>query len=468
MSTLAKKQNKNLDMTVGTPSKLLLSFALPLLAGNILQQLYNMVDSIVVGQYVGSEALAAVGTSNPLINLMVSLFIGFGTGASILVSQFFGAKDYPSMRKTSNTALVLTLIIGVFISVVGYLAAPALLNLIQVTPDYYDMALTYLRIICLGGILLLYYNIISGILRGLGDSISPLIFLVISTLVNIALDLLFVIAFGMGVMGVALATVIAQGIAVLFAFIRLGRINEHLTVRMKEMRVDKGLALRTAKLGLPTGFQQALMSLGMVVVQGLINSFGKDITACFNATMRVDMLVMMPMMTVGLAITTYTGQNIGAARLDRVKEGARAGLMMCLGIGVVLSVALFFFGEYIMRMFTSEEAVLEPGIKMLRTLSFFYPFAGLSFYYSGILRGAGETMIPLYGSIIAQILVRVPLSYLLTHLMGNHEGIYWSFAAGWVVGFVFVYLYYRFGKWRRKVQGFMLEEEARELAADPS
>ncbi len=449
-----KKRNKNADMTMGPPWRLLMAFSLPLLLGNLLQQLYNMVDSIVVGNYVGSEALAAVGTSNPIINLLVSLFMGVGIGASILISQTFGARAYEDMRKTANTTLVLTLIAGVALSVVGYVVAPWILTAMQVQADYFDMALTYIRVIFLGITLTLYYNIISGILRGLGDSISPLIFLAISSAINIVLDLLFVLAFGMGVFGVALATVIAQGASVVFAFFRLGRVNEHLSVRFSDLHIDGKLAWRTAKLGLPTGAQNALMSLGMMVMQGLINSFGTSITACFNATMRVDMLVMMPMMTVGMAITTFVGQNIGAGRLDRVKEGVRAGFLLCLGIGVVLSLGLLFFGKYIMMLFTSDQRVLEPGVKMLQFLSFFYPFAGLGFYYSGVLRGAGQTMIPFYTSLMAQIVLRIPIAYLFAKTMGSHEGIYWGYAVAWIAGFVFVYLYYRFGRWREKAMSF--------------
>lgn len=453
-------------MTQGSPARLLIGFAVPLLLGNLLQQAYNMVDSIVVGNYVGQEALAAVGTSNPIINLLVSLFMGVGTGASILISQKFGAREFEDMRKTANTTLVLTFIAGVVLSVAGFLLSPYILRLMQVQDDYFDMALTYIRVIFLGVIFLLYYNIITGILRGLGDSVSPLIFLVISTLINIALDLVFVLVFDMAVMGVALATIIAQAVAVVFAFYRLGHVNEHLKVKAKELRIHGDLAVQTVRLGLPTGIQQALMSLGMMIVQGLVNSFGTSITAAFNATMRVDMLVMMPMMTIGLAITTYVGQNVGARNMERVKAGVRVGFMMCLGIGVVLSAGLLFFGKYIMMLFTSEQAVLEPGMKVLQTLSFFYPFAGLGFFYSGVLRGAGQTAIPLYSTILGQLGIRMPVSYLMAWLLQSYMGVCWGFAAGWVAGFVIIYLYYRFGRWRERamdMRGGTAEAEIPEL-----
>jgi putative MATE family efflux protein len=435
-------------MTTGSAWRLLVAFAVPLLLGNLLQQLYNMVDSIVVGNYVGAGALAAVGTSHPIINLLLSLFMGVGTGASVLISQSFGAKEYGDMRRTANTTLVLTFLGGIFLTVVGYFASPFILTAMQVQPDYYDMALIYIQVIFLGITFLMYYNIIAGILRGLGDAISPLIFLAISTVINIVLDLVFVLQFDMGVLGVALATVIAQAVSVVFAFFRMGQVSEHLTFKLSDMRIDGRLAMRSVKLGLPTGVQQALMSLGMMVVQGLINSFGTAVTASFNATMRVDMMVMMPMMTIGMAITTFTGQNVGAGRLDRVKEGVRTGLIMCVGIGVILSAGLLFFGKYIMMLFTSDQDVLTKGTQILQVLSFFYPFAGLGFYYSGVLRGAGETMMPLYSTIIAQLVIRVPVSYLLAYLLGSFAGVYWGFAMGWFLGYVFIYLYYKFGKWR--------------------
>ncbi len=462
MSVAPRVKNKNTDMTQGTPWKLLLAFSLPLLAGNLLQQFYNMVDSIVVGQYVGFEALAAVGTSGPIVNLLVSLFMGVGTGASVLISQFFGARDYVSMRKTANTTIVLTLIAGIVLSLAGYFLSPAILTLLQVQPDYYDMALTYIQVIFLGMVFVLYYNILSGILRGLGDSISPLIFLAITSVLNVILDLLFVLAFHWDTFGVALATVIAQAVSVVFAFFRLGRVNEHLAPRLADMRIDGKLAARTAKLGLPTGVQAALMSMGMMAVQGLTNSFGTVVTATFNATMRVDMLVMMPMMTVGMAVTTYVGQNVGARRMDRVREGAKAGLLLVLGIGIVLSLGLLFFGKYIMMLFTSERDVLEAGIRMLQFLSFFYIFAGLGFYYTSILRGAGQTMIAMYNTLFAQLLIRVPVAYLLASVMGSHEGIYYAFAVGWVSSFAFIYLYYRFGKWRDKAMLYAPEKAAAE------
>ncbi len=445
------------DMTVGSPMRNLIQFSIPLLIGNLAQQLYNTVDSIVVGHYVGDSALAAVGTSMPIMNLLLVLFVGISTGAGIMVSQYFGAKDREALSKTIGTSLTLTLVAGLMITIVGPLVTRPLMGLLNTPPDVFDMACDYLIIVFLGMVGCAYYNIVSGLLRGLGDSISPLLFLLLACGLNIVLDLLFVAAFRWGVAGVAWATILAQGISAVFCLIRLARMGHVFDLNRRMLRPDKKLSMQLIKLGLPSGITQAIFSLSAIVVQSLTNSFGTNVIASSTVVMRVDGFAMMPNFTFGMAMTTYTGQNIGAGKMDRVNKGAKSGLILSMGVAAVLVSIILLCGRWLMLCFTDTPEVIALGSQMLRILAVGYIGVAVTQSLSGVMRGAGETMIPMWISIVTTVIVRVPIAYAIAYLtrspeqpVGDPQCLYYSLLISWVLGAVLTFVFYHRGKWRNK------------------
>ena len=451
-----KKMFGTQDMTVGKPLSNLAAFSIPLLIGNLAQQMYNTVDSIVVGQYCGDSALAAVGASGPILNLLLLLFMGISTGASILVAQYFGAHKEKELNTAVGTCLSLTLISGVIIMAIGPFIVEPLMTLLDTPPDVYDMAVDYLIIIVLGILGTGYYNIVSGVLRGLGDSVTPLIFLIVACVLNIFLDLLFVIEFEMAAAGVALATIIAQGVSAVLCIWKLTRVpGVHLT--LKTLLPEKRMSMKIIRLGLPSGLTQAIFSMAAIVVQALTNSFGTAVMACSIVVMRVDGFAMMPNFTFGTAMTTYVGQNVGAGRMDRVREGVRVGLRAGLVISVILVAGILLFGENLMRMFTSTEEVVNLGVHMMQILALGYIAMGVTQSLSGVMRGAGDTMTPMWISIITTIIVRVPIAYGIAFFTrsaelpnGTPDCIYISLLVSWVLGAVLTSICYRMGKWKKK------------------
>ena len=357
------------DMTQGSPSGNLIRFSVPLLIGNLAQQLYSTVDSIVVGYYVGDNALAAVGASGPIINLLLVLFMGISVGASVMVSQYFGAKDRERLEKTVGTTLTATVVSSIFIMVVGPLITPPVMSALSTPPEIYDMACTYLVILFAGIIGSAFYNILSGVLRGLGDSVTPVVFLIIACLLNIVLDVWFVAGFHWGVAGVAIATIISQIVSGSLCLIRMFFMRDVLSVKPAYLWPKAQYLKQLIRLGLPSGLTQAIFSFAMIILQSLTNSFGTVVIAANTAVMRVDGFAMMPNFTFGTTMTTYTGQNIGAGRIDRVEKGVKDGLKIGLSVSVVLVALILLFGQYLMQMFTSTPEVISTGMRMLRILA---------------------------------------------------------------------------------------------------
>ena len=445
------------DMTVGKPLSCLIAFSVPLLIGNLAQQMYNTADSIIVGRYVGDSALAAVGTSGPILNLLLLLFMGISTGAGILVSQYFGAHRQEELETSVGTCLTLTFAASLIIMVVGPLVVRPLMTLLDTPPDVYDMAVDYLTIISLGIVGGAYYNIVSGILRGLGDSVSPLIFLIVACLLNIVLDLLFVAKLGMTADGVALATVLAQAVSAALCLWRLCHMKETLTLRARSLIPDRPMTGRIVRLGLPSGLTQAIFSMAAIVVQALTNSFGTSVIACAIVVMRVDGFAMMPNFTFGTAMTTFVGQNVGANRMDRVHEGVRKGLAAGLAVAVVLVACILLFGENLMRMFTSTEEVVRLGVHMLHILALGYIAMAVTQSLSGVMRGAGDTVTPMWISVITTFVIRMPLAYGIAFLTrsealpgGSPDCIFISLLISWIAGAVLTAICYRRGKWKER------------------
>ncbi|HNW87553.1 MAG TPA: MATE family efflux transporter [Candidatus Limiplasma sp.] len=445
------------DMTVGKPMTELIMFSVPLLLGNFAQQMYNTVDAIVVGNYVGDNALGAVGLSNSVLNLMLSLFMGLATGAGIVVSQYFGAKDRAALSRSVGTIIVLTFWAGLITTVVGVLASRPLLVLIGTPPEMLDMTATYLEVIFAGIIGCAYYNILGGVLRGLGDSFSPLVYLLLATVINIVLDIVFVTAFHMTTDGVALATIIAQGISAVFCYRRLTRMTDVLEVNRHTLKIDRAIAERTVRLGLPAGLTQAIFSLQAVIVQSLMNSLGPLVVTTFTAVMRVDGFAMMPNFTFGIAATTFSGQNYGARRLDRIQEGSRDALRLAIVCSSILTGCILLFGRQLMGVFTQTEAIVNLGVRMMRILAFGYIAFSVTQTLSGIMRGLNETVIPMWISLITTFVIRMPLAYLFAYLTrsvqwpnGDPSSLYWSLLIAWVCGGIITTLVYQKGKWRKR------------------
>ncbi len=460
------------DMTVGSPVKAIAKFAFPLLIGNFAQQLYSAVDSIVVGKYCtverngynGVDALAAVGVSGPIINLLLVLFIAIATGAGILVAQYFGAKDRERLSVCVGTSVTLVFIASLVIMAVGIPVSRPLLGLINTPEKYIDLATAYLQITFAGILGMAFYNIISGILRGLGDSFYPLLYLLVSAGLNIVLDIWFVAGLGLGVQGVAWATILAQTVSAILCLIRLTRMKDILTLTRKSLVPDLLSAKLILKLGIPSGMTQAVFSLALVFVQSLTNRMGDFVPAINVAIMRVDGFAVLPAFTFGLAVSTYVGQNLGAGKNDRVKSGERAALMLALGTSLVIVLALLLFGKQLIEIFINQEStdpsvyenVVTLGGRGLKILAAGYIAMGITQIYGGILRAAGDTISTMVISLITTVAIRVPLAYLIAGLNrskdwpnGHPDAIFISLLVSWLLGALLVYLRFRQGKWKK-------------------
>ncbi|XOQ48646.1 MAG: Multidrug resistance protein MdtK [Eubacteriales bacterium] len=445
-----KKLSGATDMTFGNPYKLLFAFSIPLLLGNVFEQLYNMVDSIVVGNFVGEKALAAVGTGFPIIFMLSSLFIGLGIGSTIMISQYYGAKDFENIQNTINTIYIAMMVGTIPLTIMGILFSEPLLRLMKVPDDgTLAMAKVYLVVIFAGIIGNLGYNINAGILQGLGDSRTSLLFLLVATIINIVLDLLFTVAFGWGVFGVAFATIIAQFCSWVFGITFINRHFSFIHIQPLKHKFHKELFQKAIKLGIPSGIQQALFSIGIMVMQTLVNSYGSAFMAGFNGANKIDTFAFMPILSFSTAVTTYVGQNIGASKLERVKSGTKAGLVLAVGSSIVISAIVYPLSASIMRMFNPNPEVISAGVAYLHCVLPFFFVLAILFVLNAVLRGAGEMVVPMISTFVSLWFVRVPAAYLIADHFGK-EQIYFSYAIGWAAGVLISYPYYRFGKWKKK------------------
>lgn len=454
------------DMTVGTPWKGILMFTLPMLIGNIAQQLYNTVDSIVVGKYIGDNALAAVGSAGPILNLLLVLFIGISAGANVMVSQYFGAKNRNGLSYTIGNCITVTVISCVVLIAVATPLIRPLLILLN-TPDtiiegygnytILDACTEYLTISLLGIAGMAFYNILSGIIRGLGDSVSALIYLLVATAVNIALDIYFVAVLRMGVGGVALATVIAQIISSFLCFIKLSRMKSSFDFKPKFLRPVRQYVGTIVRLGLPAGLTQAIFSSAMIIVQSLTNCFGDQFIAANVVIMRVDGFAMMPNFSFGTALTTYAGQNVGAGLYDRVTKGAKQGTLMAVGCSAAITAVILLFGKNLMWLFTDTAELVNMSYNLMLILAVGYIAMAVTQSLSGIMRGAGDTVTPMWISLITTVAVRVPIAYGISFMTrteelpyGVKECIQISLLCSWVIGAILTTIFYMRGRWKTK------------------
>lgn len=448
-----ERKIKENSITEGVIWKQLLIFFFPILIGTFFQQLYNTVDTIIVGQYVGKGALAAVGTTGTIINLLVGFFVGIASGATVIISQFFGGGDGRNVSKAVHTSIALALVGGVIMTVLGLCTSRVSLELLGVPEDVMDDALTYLNIYYSGMIACMIYNVGTGVLRAIGDSKMPLYVLIVCCLVNIVLDLLFVVGFHWDVFGVALATVISQVVSAVLIMLRLLLTNESYRVEIKKIRFHWSIFKDVIRIGLPSGVQSMMYSLSNLVIQASINSFGTDAIASWAAIGKIDGFIWMVMTAFGIAITTFAGQNFGAAKYDRIRKGTRVCLGMTLGTTVVLSAVVIIFGEQLLRFFTGDEAVIAIGVDFFSILAPAYFIFTFIEILSGTIRGAGEAFQPMMISVFGICGLRILWVTFAVPLNHTMQMVALNYPVTWIVtAAVFVIYYLRMNWLRRSIK----------------
>lgn len=437
------------DLTNGKEGKLIFQFAAPMLLGNVFQQLFSVVDSIVVGKFIGKEALAAVGASFPVIFIMVSMIIGLVMGTTVVISQYFGAKDFVKVKRAIDTMYIYSAIAGIIATVIGLIISEPLLRLLGLPEDIMPQAVQYLRIYLSGIIIFFGFNGTSAVLRGLGDSKTPLYFLIVATVANIILVLLFVAVFKWGVAGAAYATLIANGLAFGLAIYWLNKTHKLIKIAIKGLHFDREIFRQSINIGLPTGIQQTLVAMGALALMGIVNKFGTNVIAGFSVASRLDALAMIPAMSFSQALSTFVGQNIGANKPERIRAGLIATLKMSGIVTIVTTIFVVFGGHILMSLFTNDSEVVRIGDQYLTIVSSFYIIFTLMFIFNGVTRGAGDTLIPMFFSLLSLWIIRIPMAWFLSGKIGA-TGIWWAIPAGWVIGMVLSYFYYKSGRWKKK------------------
>jgi putative MATE family efflux protein len=437
------------DLSVGKESRIIFQFALPMLLGNVFQQLYTIINSIIVGNFIGKQALAAVGASFPLLFTLISLVIGVGIGATIIIAQYFGAKDIKNVIRTIDTLFIFMFFASILVTLIGVLLSKPIFQLIQLPADILPYAVDYFNIYMLGSVFFFGFNSITAILRGMGDSKTPLYFLIISTILNIALDLIFVVGFKLGVKSVAWGTVISQAVALILAIIYLNRTHDFINLSWRKLEFDREILNKSLKIGFPVGFQQAFVALSMLAMYWLVNRFGTDATAAYSVVFRIDTFASMPAMNFAMALSAFVGQNLGAQKPERVRHGLLSTFYMTTAISVAISLIGIFFAGPLMRLFTNDLEVIAIGKDYLQIVSGFYIVFSTMFVVGGVMRGAGDTFIPMLITFFALWVVRIPVGYFLSEKWGYH-GIWWAVPIAWVIGLGLSFLYYMTGRWKRK------------------
>ncbi|WP_163717417.1 MATE family efflux transporter [Mangrovibacterium lignilyticum] len=438
------------DFTEGSEARLILQFSIPLVLGNIFQNLYNIVDSVIVGNFLGKEALGAVGASFPIIFTLISMVIGIGSGASTVISQYFGAKQLDQVRRTIDTIFIFFLFSSILVTSIGIVFSRSIFVLLQLPEEMLPEAITYLNIYLSGMFFFFGFAGISSILRGMGDAKTPLRFMILSTVNNIVFDLLFVVVFKWGIEGVALATVVSQALAFFSATWYLNKKHPIINLSFRKYFFDKSIFKSCVRIGLPTGFQQSFIAFGMMAIMGIVNTFGTNAVAAYTAAMRVDSFAKMPALTFSSALSSFVGQNLGAFQEKRARRGLKMTIVFSLTYSVIISLIIIVFGKYIIRIFTPDEAVISIGQDYLVIVSSFYLLLSVMFAFTGFLRGAGATLIPMLTTLTSLYLVRIPLAYWLSDLIGVN-GIWWAEPAAWLIGMIILIVYYFTGRWKGKV-----------------
>ena len=448
MQKYKSESAKNQDMTTGSIMKKMMIFAVPVLLSSVFSQLYNVVDSIVVGRFVSAHALGAVGSCGNIMMVFYALMMGMNVGAGVIVSQYFGAKEYEELNKVVVTLIMVATAITLVMVALGLPLGPAILRLLKTPEELMDYAVTYLRISFIGLLGQFYFYVGSFVLRGMGDSKWPAMMVILSSVINIILDIIFVVAFHWDVAGVAWATAIAQAISAAVVLTRLAR-HEHLDFALKNWKIDTTKIRPLLSIGLPSSVQQLALSAGNLIIQRFANGFGADLVAAMTIVTKLDMFAMMPINALSQTLSTFVGQNVGAGKDERVKQGVRLMTITILALSISLAVIIAIFGKPLMKVFTPDETVVSIGVVCLYIMVFSYWGTALQQTYSGLLRGAGDAMIPA-AVMIGAVLLRIPGTYLLAVVPGNYRGIFYCMCAAAILGGLVLLFYYRSGAWKNR------------------
>lgn len=441
---LSRKSRRETNMTEGNISRHLIQFALPLLIGNIFQQLYNTVDTWVVGNYVSSEAFAAVGTVGPIINMLIGIFMGLASGAGVVISQYYGARRDQEVSDTVHTSMMMTFILAVIFTVLGIVIAPAMLHMMKTPENVFPESLMYLRIYFGGIVGLMVYNMGAGILRAVGDSQRPFYFLIVSAVINTVLDLVFVLGFHMGVEGVALATVIAQLLSALLTLYVLMRAHSSIRVMFSQLKIHMDEMKKIIRVGIPAAIQMAITSFSNIFVQSYINFFGADCMSGWTAYAKIDQLILLPMQSLALSSTTFVGQNLGANLPDRAKKGIRISLLLSCVATVILMIPVLIFARPLVAFFNAKPEVVEYGAKLLIWMSPFYVLCCVNQIYAGALRGAGNSKAPMIIMLGSFVIFRQAYLFIMANYISNEIiPIAMGYPAGWLVCSLLTLIYYR-------------------------
>ena len=446
------KRKGNTDLTEGKVWKVIVRFAVPLLVGNLLQQFYNITDSIIVGQFLGKEALAAVSASFFIYYFIISLVFGVGSGTTVVISQLFGAKQYQKVQLAFSSFFIFMLVGGIILSIAGIIFAEPVFRLTNTPEEVIPQAVAYFRIYIGGTFLFVTFNSIISILRGVGESVRPMLFILITTVLNIAFDLLFILVFKWGIEGAARATVVSQGIGMCIALAYVNNTHPLLSIKKQDMLFDWKLFKESLKIGLPTSVQQCAIALGLIALLGIVNSFGTNTLTAYGAAGKIDTIITQAVLTLSGALAAFCGQNIGAGRLDRVKKGVQFTMYTNIALGLLTFAAVYLFGNEMMRIFTKDIDVVAIGKEYLLIIGGFFIVHGALNVYNGALRGAGDTLFPMITSLVCLWLIRIPLAYYLSSWLGRN-GIWWAIGISITIGLIvtFVYIYIGFWKRRRRI-----------------
>ena len=442
--------NKQTMMTEGAIWKKILLFSIPLILGNLFQQLYNTVDSIIVGNYLGSHALAAVGSAGSFITLLIGFCVGTSAGAGVVISQAFGAEDKERVGKAVHTTVAIAMTAGIIVTIAGIILAPIVHTIMGTPAEIYDDAVTYLRVYFGGMFFSVLYNMTAGILNAVGNSKRSLVYLMIAAFSNIFLDLFFVVVLKMGIVGVALATNISQFLSCVFIIGYLLKTNEVYKLKIREIRFHGHLVSKIIKIGLPTGIQNIVIAVSNVIIQSGINSFGTVVMAGFASYVKIDGFNFLPVMSFSMAATTFTGQNIGAGKIDRVKKGMKISLAMGMGYAMATGLLLYNIAPYAMGIFTKDPEVVACGVYLMKFFCPFYWILAFIHVMAGTIRGTGKTLPPMIIILVSLCLFRIVWIATVVPLIGEVYGLIMVYPLSFVVGAILTIIYAKFGKWMPK------------------
>lgn len=438
-------------MTEGCIWRKIVKFALPICWGNLFQQLYNIVDSVVVGNFVGRDALAAISSTGSLIFLLVGFFGGIFMGAGVVISKYFGAGKKDSVQRAIHTSIAFAIIAGIILTIVGTLLTPQILRLMGTPDSVFSNATLYVRIYFMGILSIVLYNTSSGIFQAVGDSKHPLYYLIISSIVNVVLDLIFVVVFEWGIGGAAIATVISQTVSVVLAFYKLSTTTDVYKIDFKKIRIDPMILKEIIRLGLPAGIQNSVIALANVVVQANINAFGSVAMAGCGSYSKIEGFVFIPITSFAMSMTTFIGQNLGAKKYDRAKEGAKFGIISSLILAEIIGIIFFILAPQLVSLFNTEPEVVQFGTSQSRTIALFYFLLAFSHCIAGILRGAGKSIVPMFVMLLCWCIIRVTYITITTHFIPQIQVVFWAYPLTWSLSSIIFLIYYLKSDW---IHGF--------------